>query len=315
MSWATMSYVLAAFDPGSINVPKLIGQALRLGVLIAFVALGETFSQRAGVINIGVEGVFLATACIAAVVSYLGWGLWAGFGVAALGGMAVMALIAFIVLRCGADQIVTGFGLNLVALGITTVVVKSTPELNSVDGLSIQRPFGRNGLLADMFSQKWSVFAVVPIAIVCALILNRTRWGLRVKAVGETPAAADAAGIGVNRVRLQAMLTCGLLIGLGGASFSLGQAPGFTENMVSGRGFIALVAVIFGRWKPLPVLAGCLFFGLFEGITLQASGWGVTIPSQLVNAVPYVACLLALALLRKGTSPPSAMARPFERKR
>jgi general nucleoside transport system permease protein len=307
--------ILAAFDPGSINLPKLLGQALRLGVLVAFVALGETFSQRAGVINIGVEGVFLSTCCVAAVVSFLGWGVLAGFVGASIGGMVVMAIIAFIVLRLRADQIVTGFGINLIALGITTVVVKAKPALNSVDGLAILRPFGRTGVLADVFSQKWSVFLIVPVTVACALLLNRTAWGLRVKAVGETPAAADAAGIGVNRVRLEAMLVCGALIGLGGAAFALGQAPGFTENMVSGRGFIALVAVIFGRWRPTQVVLGCLFFGIFEAVSLQAPGWGLDVPSQLLNAVPYVACLVALSLFRKGATPPSSISQPFERKR
>ena len=315
MNTFAFANVVGTFDWGSINLFKLLGQALRLGVLVAFVALGETFSQRAGVINIGVEGVFLSTCCVAAVVSFLGLGVLGGFFGAALAGMAVMSIIAFVVLRLQADQIVTGFGINLVSLGITTVVVKAKPELNSVDGLAILRPFGREGALADVFSQKWSVFLIVPVAMIASFVLNRTAWGLRLKAVGETPAAADAAGVRVNVVRLQAMLACGALIGLGGAAFALGQAPGFTENMVSGRGFIALVAVIFGRWKPIPVLLGCLFFGVFEAVTLQAPGWGLEVPSQLLNAVPYVACLVALSLFRKGARPPSAMAQPFERKR
>lgn len=315
MNTLVIANVIGTFDWSSINLFKLLGQAVRLGVLVAFVALGETFSQRAGVINIGVEGVFLSTCCVAAVVSFLGLGILLGFFGAALAGMAVMALIAFVVLRLQADQIVTGFGINLVALGITTVVVKAKPDLNSVPGLSILRPFGREGALADIFSQKWSVFLIIPVAMIASFVLNRTAWGLRLKAVGETPAAADAAGIRVNVVRLQAMLLCGALIGLGGAAFALGQAPGFTENMVSGRGFIALVAVIFGRWKPIPVLLGCLFFGLFEAVTLQAPGWGLEVPSQLLNAVPYVACLVALSMFRKGARPPSAMAQPFERKR
>lgn len=306
---------LAQFDAGSIDIGRLIGQALRLGVLVAFVALGETFSQRAGVINIGIEGVFLSTCCAAAVAAFWGWGVWGGFAAAALSGVAVMAVIALIVLVFRADQIVTGFGVNLVALGLTTVVVKATPALNAVDGMRILRPFGREGFFADVFSQKWSVFALVPVAVLCGLLLNRTSWGLRVKAVGEAPAAADAAGLAVNRIRLQAMFVCGALVGLGGAAFALGQAPGFSENMVSGRGFIALVAVIFGRWKPVPVVLACLFFGLFEAVTLQAPGWGIDVPSQLLNAVPYVACLLALAVVRRGATPPSAIARPFERKR
>jgi general nucleoside transport system permease protein len=310
-----LSQIVAAFDASSVNISILIGQALRLGVLIGFVALGEMISQRAGVLNIGIEGVFLSAACAAATASFLGWGVWAGFLIAPVVAMLVMSLIALLVLVLRSDQIVTGFGINLMALGITTVIVKSKPDLNSVDALKKIKPFGEGGVLADMFNHKPSVYLIIPVAAVCWFVLMRTAWGLRVKAVGETPAAADAAGLVVNKIRWQAMLACGFVVGLGGASLALGQGSGFTENMVSGRGFIALVAVIFGRWRPWLVVSGCLFFGLFEAITLQAPAWGLDIKSQLLNMVPYVACLLALALFRKGTTPPSALTRPFERKR
>jgi general nucleoside transport system permease protein len=307
--------LLAVFDSGAVNLSILLGQALRLGVLIAFVAIGEMISQRSGVLNIGIEGVFLCSACAAAVASFLGWGVWSGFIVAPIIAMLVMSLIALLVLVMRADQIVTGFGVNLMALGVTTVIVKSKPDLNFVDSLKKAKPFGNGGVLADMFNHKPSVYLVIPVAAICWFALMRTSWGLRVKAVGETPAAADAAGLVVNRIRWQAMLACGCVVGLGGASLALGQGSGFTENMVAGRGFIALVAVIFGRWRPWLVVAGCMFFGLFEAITLQAPAWGLEIKSQLLNMVPYVACLLALAIFRKGTTPPSALTRPFERRR
>ena len=309
------AHLLAVFDLSSVNLSILVGQAIRLGVLISFVALGEMVSQRAGVLNIGVEGVFLATACAAAAASFLGWGVWTGFLIAPLVGMATMSLIAFLVLVLRADQIVTGFGINLASIGFTTVIVKSKPDLNFVDSLKKVKPFGDSGVLADMFNHKPSVYLVIPAMVISWFVLMRTSWGLRVKAVGETPAAADAAGLVVNRIRWQAMLMCGVLVGLGGASLALGQGSGFTENMVAGRGFIALVAVIFGRWRPGLVVAGCLFFGLFEAVTLQAPAWGLNIQSQLLNMVPYLSCLLALALFRKGTTPPSAITRPFERKR
>ena len=309
------AHLLAVFDASSVNLSILVGQAIRLGVLISFVALGEMVSQRAGVLNIGVEGVFLATACAAAAASFLGWGVWTGFLIAPLVGMATMSLISFLVLVLRADQIVTGFGINLASIGFTTVIVKSKPDLNFVDSLKKVKPFGDSGVLADMFNHKPSVYLVIPAMVISWFVLMRTSWGLRVKAVGETPAAADAAGLVVNRIRWQAMLMCGVLVGLGGASLALGQGSGFTENMVAGRGFIALVAVIFGRWRPGLVVAGCLFFGLFEAVTLQAPAWGLNIQSQLLNMVPYLSCLLALALFRKGTTPPSAITRPFERKR
>lgn len=310
-----LAHILGAFDASSVNISILLGQSVRLGVLIAFVALGEMVSQHAGVLNIGVEGVFLAAACAAAGASFLGWGVWTAFLVAPVIGMAVMSVIAFLVLVLRADQIVTGFGINLASIGITTVIVKSKPDLNFVDSLKKVKPFGDGGVLADVFNHKPSVYLIVPAAVACWFALFRTSWGLRVKAVGETPAAADAAGLVVNRIRWQAMLVCGLLVGLGGASLALGQGSGFTENMVAGRGFIALVAVIFGRWRPGLVVGGCLFFGLFEAITLQAPAWGLNIQSQLLNMIPYLSCLLALAIFRKGTTPPAAITRPFERKR
>jgi general nucleoside transport system permease protein len=310
--------VLGAIDWGSISPVLLLASMLRFAAPLTFVALGETFSQRAGVINIGIEGVMLAGCCIAAAVSYNTGSVLAGFLGAIVGGMVVMALVAFLVLTLQARQIVIGVGVNLAALGLTTIAVKNVPSLNSVEGL---RRWDLPGL-ADlpvlgkmMFQQKAQVYLMVPVAIACSLLMNRTAWGLRVKAAGETPAAADAAGIVVNRIRLQAMLLCGALAGLGGAALALGSVSGFTENMVTGQGFIALVAVIFGRWRPAGVVAGCLTFAFFEAVVANATAWGVDFPSQLLNSVPFVASLAALVLLRKGANPPSALSLPFERKR
>jgi general nucleoside transport system permease protein len=197
-------------------------------------------------------------------------------------------------------------------------VAQSKPELNNVDALRVWRiPFLKDlpWFGRALFQQKLSVYLLFFVIAGATIALNRTAWGLRVKASGETPAAADAAGIVVNRIRYQAMLVCGALAGLGGAAYALGTTAGFTENMVAGRGFIALVAVIFGRWRPLTVAAGCAVFAFFEAVSLSAPGWGITVPSQLLNSVPYLASLLALIVLRKGANPPTALSVPFERKR
>lgn len=313
-----MSGVLAAIDWSAISPMLLVASMLRLGTPIVYTALGETFAQRAGVINIGIEGVMLTGCCVAAAMSYATGSVLLGFLAAIIGSAMLTSLISLLVLRYKADQIVVGVGINLTALGITTIVAKQKPALNDVNALRIWRLpilkdlpfFGR-----AVFQQKASVYLLFFVVIGASLLLNRTAWGLRVKATGETPAAADAAGIVVNRIRFQAMLVCGALAGLGGAAYSLGTTQGFTENMVAGRGFIALVAVIFGRWRPLTVAGGCAVFALFEAASLAAPGWGIEVPSQLLNSVPYLASLAALVVLRKGANPPSALSLPFERKR
>jgi general nucleoside transport system permease protein len=310
--------VLASIDWASISPVLIVASMLRLGTPIVFASLGETFSQRAGVINIGIEGVMLSSCCVAATASYVTGSVLAGFVGAVIGGIGVMAVTAVLVLRYRADQIVVGVGINLAALGVTTIAAKQKPELNNVDALRVWRipvlkdlPFiGR-----AVFQQKPSVYVLFVVVVAATALLNRTSWGLRVKASGETPAAADAAGVTVTRIRLQAMLLCGALVGLGGGAYALGTTQGFTENMVAGRGFIALVAVIFGRWRPLTVAAGCAVFAFFEAASLSAPGWGIEVPSQLLNSVPYLASLVALIVLRKGANPPSALSIPFERTR
>ena len=310
--------VLGAIDWASVSPMLIVASMLRLGTPLVYVALGETFAQRSGVINIGIEGVMLTGCCVAAATSFLTKSVPLGFIGAMVGGMALTALISLLVLRYKADQIVVGVGVNLAVLGLTTVVAKQKPELNDVTALRVWRIPGLKDLPffgRAVFQQKLSVYILFLVVIGCSVLLNRTAWGLRVKASGETPAAADAAGVVVNRTRLQAMLVCGALAGFGGAAYSLGTTQGFTENMVAGRGFIALVAVIFGRWRPATVAVGCAVFAFFEAVSLSAPGWGIEVPSQLLNSVPYLASLLALIVLRKGANPPSALALPFERKR
>ena len=314
-----LAVILGGIDWALVSPALIVASMLRLGTPLVYVALGETFAQRSGVINIGIEGVMLTGCCVAASASFLTGNVVLGFVAAVLGGMLLTAFISLLVLRYKADQIVVGVGVNLAALGITTIAAKQKPELNDVAALKrfavpILKDipfFGR----AVFQTNKLSVYILFFVIAGASILLNRTAWGLRVKASGETPAAADAAGIVVNRIRLQAMLVCGALAGFGGAAYSLGTTQGFTENMVAGRGFIALVAVIFGRWRPLTVAVGCAVFAFFEAVSLSAPGWGIEVPSQFLNSVPYLASLLALIVLRKGANPPSALSLPFERKR
>jgi general nucleoside transport system permease protein len=309
----------SGIDWGSVTVVGLVAPTIRYGTPIAYASLGETFSQRSGVINIGTEGVMLSGACIGATTALVTQSALIGFVGAIAGAMVVMALISLLVLVLRANQIVVGVGVNLAALGITTIVAKRIgSDLTDVPALRPIRIAGLKNIpyIGEvLFRSKGTVYLLIAVVVLCSLILNRTAWGLRVKAVGESPAAADAAGLSVNLIRLQSMLLCGALTGLGGAALSLGSASGFTENMVAGQGFIALVAVIFGRWRPFPVAMGALFFSLFTAVGFNAAPWGLTVAPQIINSIPYVASLLALVFLRKNASPPSALSQPFVRKR
>ncbi len=299
----------------------LLEAAVRLTTPIGYVALGETYAERSGMLNIGLEGTMLIGAMSAAWGAAQTGSVALGFLAGAAAGTLTLAVISLLTLVFQADQIVVGVGANLVGLGLTTVVVNSPDSVVGVaPGLSsISIPLLRDIPLvgAALFEQNAPFYALVALAAVSAFVFKRTSWGLRSAAVGETPAAADAAGIVVSRVRFQAMLTCGLLTGLGGAALSIGNLRGFTENMTAGRGFIALAAVIFGRWKPWAVLSAAGLFGIAYAVQFQLStwSWAPSIPPSFVFMIPYALTLVALAMLRGVAQPPTALAQPYERRR
>ncbi|MCC6438493.1 MAG: ABC transporter permease [Acidimicrobiales bacterium] len=296
----------------------LFASAARLATPIGFVALGETFGEAAGIINIGLEGVMLASALAGAWAAASSGSVLTGFAVAMLTGMALLGVMALLCIGLRANQIVVGLGMNLVALGATTLVFKSVRTVALAPGLD---PL-QLGFLADIpflgpafFRQRLTFFVLLLLTAAAAFVLRRTAWGLRLRAVGETPAAADAAGVRVDAVRVQAMLVCGALAGLGGAALSIGELRGFTENMVAGKGFIALAAVIFGRWKPWAVLAACGVFGLADALQGQLPAWDINFPPSVLRMLPYLIALVALAVQRGRARPPAALSIPYERRR
>lgn len=296
----------------------LCASAARLATPIGFVALGETFGEAAGIINIGLEGVMLASALAGAWAAASTGSVLAGFAAAMLCGMALLGLMAVLCIGLRANQIVVGLGMNLVALGATTLVFKSVRTVALAPGLD---PL-HLGFLDDLpflgpafFRQRLTFFALLVLTAGAAFVLRRTAWGLRLRAVGETPAAADAAGVRVDVVRVQAMLVCGALAGLGGAALSIGELRGFTENMVAGKGFIALAAVIFGRWRPWGVVAACGVFGLADALQGQLPAWDVNFPPSVLRMLPYLIALVALAVQRGRARPPAALSVPYERRR
>jgi general nucleoside transport system permease protein len=262
----------------------LIFSAIRLAAPLILAAIGGLFSEKAGVINIALEGLMLAGAFTAAAVTWYTGNPWIGL-VAAIGaGVAVASIHALATIQFKADQVVSGTAINILFLGVPALM---SGALFESTGSTPQIP--RESLLP--VAPVVIAFALVPISW---WILNRTQFGLRLRAVGENPAAADTAGLSVVRIRWYAVLIAGALAAIGGAYLATGQSSLFTRNMSAGRGFIALAALIFGKWRPWQTMFACLLFGLAEAIAIQMQGVA-RIPVHFIQMIPYVLTIVVLA--------------------
>ena len=301
----------------------LLFTGIRLAVPLLLAALGETLAEKAGVINVGMEGMMLAGALAGFAAAFAGHSPWTGAGAAILAGLALAALFAALTVGLGADQVVVGTAVNILALGLTGVFFRALPQLDGATAAAFaplslplfSAPQGPAALLLSaLLTQNalgWLAWALVPLLW---LFLYRTRWGLRLRAVGEYPPAADAAGVRVGRVRVGATLAGGALAGLAGAYLSLGYTVGFGENMTAGRGFIALAVVILGRWNPFGVAAAALLFGLASALQFQFQATSTRFPYQFFLALPYLLTLLALLLRsRLRSAPPAALGEAYRR--
>lgn len=279
----------------------LLVQALRISVPYALAALGGALSERAGVIALALEGMLLVGAFTTTLAAHASDSATVGALGGLAGGTLVAALYGLVVLRFGADQVVASVAVNLLALGLTPLL------LALAFGSSASSP-PIPGLGPDVLSEPffWVVVALVGIV---ALGVRRTAFGLRLRAVGDHPDAAASLGISPLGVRALAVLASGALAGLGGAWLAL-SAAGFTDEMSGGRGYIALAAVIMGKWRPAAAALACLFFGFAEALqlNLQASGGGV--PRELVQILPYALTIVALAGFIGRSRPPGALGRP-----
>jgi ABC-type uncharacterized transport system permease subunit len=287
---------------------SLIMSTLRLATPLVLAALGGLFSERAGVINIALEGIMLAGAFAAAAMTYATGSPWVGLisGIAA--GLLIAAIHAVACIRYRADQVVSGTAINILMFGVPGFLSGalflssgSTPQLPK-EQLIPNAPMVLAALLVPL---TWYV-------------LYRTPFGLRLRSVGENPAAADAAGVSVASIRYAGVLLSGVLAGIGGAYLSIGQSSLFTRNMTSGRGFIALAALIFGKWRPVQTMLACLLFGFTEAVSIQMQGVvklpsGEDIPVQFIQIVPYVLTIVVLAGFIGQSRPPRALGVPYEK--
>jgi simple sugar transport system permease protein len=283
---------------------SLLASTIRLSTPLVLAAIGGLYSERCGVINIGLEGMMLAGAFTAAAVTAKFNEPWVGLFAAVLAGLAVALVHAVACIRFRADQVVIGAAINIIFLGIPPLLSRA---LFGSSGSTPQLP--REQTLPSPLI--YLAFASVPITY---FILFRTRFGLRLRTVGENPEAADTAGVNVYRMRYWGVLISGVLGALGGAYLSIGQNSLFTRNMTAGRGYIALAALIFGNWHPVGALLACLFFGLADAIAIRMQGV-VNIPTQFIQLIPYVLTMVVLAGFIGRVNPPRAIGQPYVKER
>lgn len=308
---------------------SLLFSTLRLATPLVLAAIGGLYSERSGVINIALEGLMLAGAFTAASVTFYAASPWVGLGAAIGAGVAVAIIIALACIRFKADQVVTGTGINIMFLGLPAVLSGalflssgSTPQIPKEHLLP-----NLNRLLPG-FVPQWRIFTDVSVitliallvVIITAYVLYRTPFGLRLRAVGENPEAADAAGVSVKKIRYLGVILSGALAGIGGAYLSIGQSSLFTRNMTAGRGFIALAALIFGKWRPVQTMLACLLFGLADALTIQMQGVaklpsGEDIPVQFIQMIPYVVTIIVLAGFIGQSRAPKAIGIPYQKER
>jgi simple sugar transport system permease protein len=280
----------------------LLFSTIRLATPLLLAALGGLYSERSGVINIGLEGMMLAGAFTAAVVTHFAGNPWIGLLAAIAVGAAVALVHAFVCIQCKADQVVTGTAINILFLGLPALL---SGAMFQSTGATPQIPQQNLMPIAPIIL----AFAMVPITW---YVLSATPFGLRLRAVGENPEAADTAGIRVLAMRYKGVLISGMLAAIGGAYLSIGQSSLFTRNMTAGRGFIALAALIFGKWRPVQTMLACLLFGLAEAISIQMQGV-VQIPVEFIQMVPYVLTIVVLAGFIGRSRPPRALGIPYEK--
>lgn len=284
----------------------LLTATLRAATPLLLAALGGIFSERSGVVNIALEGIMLVGAFMAVYFSYLTGSAWLGVLGAIVSGVILSVFHAVASIKYKANQVVSGVALNLLAPGFTEFM------LNRTWGQAGGTPSVAK--IPNLWGLNLFVYIAFMLAVVSYIALFKTSWGLRLRSVGEHPLAADTVGVKVERMRYWGVLLSGALAGLAGASLSIGLLSRFVHGMTAGRGFIALAAVIFGKWNPVGAVVATLIFGASESLGTFFQTLGISsIPPQFFNMAPYVLTMLALAGFVGRSTPPAASGVPYEK--
>jgi ABC-type uncharacterized transport system permease subunit len=301
-------------------IVSVLAATIRIATPILFAALGELVAERAGIYNMGLEGLMLVGAFTGWLGTYHSGSVLVGLGAAVLAGLIMSLLFAFMVITLQIEQIVTGLALNLLASGLTTFWLRSAfSDMSKVPGISIMQN-APIPLLSDipylgaiLFDQRIVAYIALLAVPMVWFFLYRSRLGLEIRCIGENPKALDTKGHSVPVRQYAAVLFGGAMAGLGGACLTVAATAHFVPDMVNGRGWLALVIVIAGAWSPGRVLAAALVFSFLDALQLQIQGVGIQIPYQLLLAMPYAAAILALMLRRKAGRAPAMLGMSYQR--
>ncbi len=303
-------------------IVSLLAGMVRIATPIIFAALGELITERAGVLNLGVEGMMLSGALAGFLVTYTTGSLWLGLLTAILAGAALGLLMAFMSSTLKVDQILTGLAINLLAVGVTTYGYRLTftdvgtenPATISTFGVIRIPGLSEIPLLGQvLFSQPLLTYIALLLVPVIAVFLYRTRYGLELRGLGDNPRAVDMKGVNITIRQYLAVMFGGMMAGVGGAFLTQVAAGIFVPQISAGRGWIALAIVIFGNWRPSLILLGALFFGFIDSFQLSLQAVGVDLPYQLLLALPYLLTIAALVFNRGRSQSPLSLGIPYHR--
>lgn len=302
------------------GITSFLASDIRTAVPILIAALGIVFSQRAGIVNIGIEGLMLIGSFAGVLGSYITGSVFLGTIVAVISSMLFALIFAFFTITIKADQTVVGTAINIIAGGLTIVLNRvifgsnmTNIQLDVFDIVPIPILSKIPILGPSLFTQSIPVYIIFLLVPIAHFVLYKTNTGLKIRAVGENPKACDTVGLNVIKIRYATVLYSGLMAGVAGAFVSMGQLSFFTEGMVAGRGFMALAAVVFGNYSPYGVMFASLVFGAGEALQyrLQASGSGI--PYQFLLMLPYLITIVAVCILTKKSNQPAASGVPYNK--
>ena len=296
------------------DITTILSSAMRLTAPLAFAGAGEQVAERSGTLNISIEAMMLAGAFFGLLGTSIFGNVLMGFVLGAVAGLVVALAHASFSHRLNANTFVVGLTLNVLLLGLTSFL-SETIEMTPIQAGVISIPMLKDlPIVGDaLFVNRWPMYLLVIVIPLSWWLINRTRWGLEVRACGEDPQAADVTGIDVNKRRRQSLYFCGLMSGLGGAYLAVAEVGAFNQNMTAGRGFLVNAAVIFGGWTLKGTIAGCFLFGAADAMRLALPALGYTITPQLLIVAPYVLAILAMLFFASRNRKPAALAMAFER--
>lgn len=295
----------------------LIAAMFRVATPLIFGTLGELISERAGILNLGIEGTMFLGAFVGFAVAFATNSLWIGLLAAILAGVLAGLLMGVLTVSLGLNQHVSGLGMTLLLTGLSLffygIVFSVSSVKPSIQAFATLKPFGDIPVLGPITEQYALTYVAILLIPILWWLIYRTSFGLQMRAAGENPEAADAAGVNVFRTRYIALGLAGGLMAVGGAFLSIAQLGSFTYGIVNGRGWVCIALIIFANWHPVRVLWGALLFGGLSALQLRLQATGLKLPYELFLALPYLMTILALTLAGRNVSGPAAVLKPYRR--